>query len=79
MYVGARNSSWNDPANFLCPNQFADILSTSVTLPCVTTGRFVWVVVPGLRSLTLCGLQVRERAREWERESQLDNERHIER
>ena len=66
IYVGAANTSWNDPSNFACPQPFADFYTASATVPCQTTGRFVWVVLPPptqpvTRQLPLCGVQVWQR------------------
>lgn len=64
IYVGQTNSSWDDPSNVVCPQPFPDFYTTSVTVPCVTTGRYVWVVLPsasGSRQLSLCGVQVWQR------------------
>lgn len=66
VFVGSTNSSWQDPSNFACPQPFADFFGASVTVPCQTTGRFVWVTfaqtaVPQTRSLILCGVQVWQR------------------
>jgi hypothetical protein len=58
VYVGNQSSSWSDPSNVLCANPFADFFTTTATVPCTTTGRFVWLMVPGNRALVHCGVQV---------------------
>jgi hypothetical protein len=59
IYVGTRNTTWDDTSNVICPNPYTDVQGASATVSCGLAGRFVWVMVPGSsRQLALCQVQV---------------------